>query len=174
MILSWLATLLPQFHYSCLCSSGAEPSYLRFQRLRGSTWELHLQNFFIFAKFGVHETYFLLKIPSLEGRKNHMLMICYCHSVKRKIDYEGSQMMGYKSNPLGLLVEGVKREEDEQKGWGAGDSSMESQQQCKNSWLSPEVKGWVDIEDNELHSSPPVWPWVFIPPDLIWHMPTPA
>lgn len=44
------------------------------------------------------------------------------HSIKHKIDYGGSQMTEYRSNLLGLLVEGVKREEDEQKGWGSGKS----------------------------------------------------
>lgn len=82
----------------------------------GASWSGFFVLFFVFisAKFGMCQGYFLLKIPCWEGHKKHRLMITCCHPVKHKIDYEGSQMMGYRSNPLGLLVEGVKREEDEQ------------------------------------------------------------
>ena len=82
-----------------------------------------------------------MKLPSWEGRKKHVLVIACCHSVKHKIDSEGSQVRGCRTNPLGLLAEEVKRNKDEQKGWGSGGSSMESQQQWESSRLIPAVKG---------------------------------
>lgn len=141
----------------------------------GAPWgSITFRFFFIFAKFGIHRGYFLLKLPSWEGRKKHVLVIACCHSVKHKIDSEGSQVRGCRTNPLGLLAEEVKRNKDEQKGWGSGGSSMESQQQWESSRLIPAVKGWVGLEGHELCLSPPVWPWVFFLPDSTWHIPRPA